>query len=56
MKITKYNYLKVKDLPPYQLYKKWQKATNYSLMDKFGKLSRDKMLADIACTRPGGYK
>lgn len=57
MKLPKYNRLKAKDLPPYQLYKKWQKVTGYSLMDKFGKLSRDKMLKDITtCTRPGGDK
>ncbi|MEW6214109.1 MAG: hypothetical protein AB1478_02725 [Nitrospirota bacterium] len=46
-KIPTYNYLPANELPPYQLYKRWQEATGYSEIDKFGKLSREKMLQDI---------
>ncbi len=46
-KIPEYKYLPLEDLPPYQLYKRWQKATGYNDMDKFGTMPRQKLLDDI---------
>ena len=48
----KYNYLHAKDLPPYQLFKRWQKATKTKSMDKFGTMSRKRLLDDIKKHKP----
>jgi len=51
-RIPKYNYLPATELPPYQLFKRWQKATNTKSMDKFGTISGTRMLADIKRYKP----
>jgi len=51
-RIPAYNYLPADKLPPYQLYKRWQKATKTKGMEKFGTMSRVKMLADIKKHKP----
>ena len=50
--IPTYNHLPAKDLPPYQLYKRWQKATKTKSMSRFGIISRREMLADIKRLKP----
>ena len=51
-RIPTYKYELAKDLPPYQLFKRWQKATGTKGMTKFGAISRAKMLADIKKYKP----
>jgi len=51
-RIPKYNYLPAKELPPYQLFKRWQKATKTKGMEKFGTMSRSRMIADIKNYKP----
>jgi len=51
-RIPKYNYLPAKELPPYQLFKRWQLATRTKSMEKFGTMSKAKLLADIKKWRP----
>ena len=51
-KIPKYNNYPAGELPPYQLFKRWQKATNTKSMAKFGTISKAKMLADIKKYKP----
>ncbi len=51
-KIPAYNYLPADELPPYQLFKRWQKATKTKGMEKFGTISGTKMLADIKKYKP----
>ena len=48
----KYNYLPAKELPPYQLFKRWQKATETKSMAQFGTISKIRMLYDIKKYRP----
>jgi len=47
-----YSHVPAKDLPPYQLFKRWQKATGVKSMGLFGTLSEKKMLADIKKHNP----
>lgn len=47
-RIPEYKNLPDAEVPPYQLYKRWQEATGYTSMDKFGALSGKFMLSDIA--------
>ncbi len=51
-KIPTYNHLPADEIPPYQLFKRWQKATKTKSMEKFGTMSRQKTLADIKKYRP----
>ena len=51
-RIPKYDYLPAKALPPYQLFKRWQKATGTKSMDQFGTISADKMFTDIRKYKP----
>ena len=51
-RIPAYNYLSAQELPPYQLFKRWQKATKTKSMEKFGTLSRARLLADIKKYKP----
>ena len=51
-KIPAYNYLPADKLPPYQLFKRWQKATKTRSMERFGTISGAKMLADIKKHKP----
>lgn len=46
-KIPEYKNVPSEKLPPYQLFKRWQKATHTSSMEQFGWISGDKMLLDI---------
>jgi hypothetical protein len=51
-RIPLYNYLPATELPPYQLFKRWQKAMNTTDMSQFGFMSKDKMLSDIELNNP----
>ena len=51
-KIPAYNHLPAHKLPPYQLFKRWQKATMTKNMELFGTLSEKRMLADIKKHKP----
>ena len=55
-KIPTYKDVSAKDLPPYQLFKRWQKATGTTSMTKFGVISKAKMLADIKKYKPSLLK
>ncbi|MDD5453948.1 MAG: hypothetical protein PHW62_00410 [Candidatus Ratteibacteria bacterium] len=46
-KEPKYKGMPAEELPPYQLYKLWQKVTGYSSMDRFGSLPRAEALEAI---------
>ena len=50
-RIPEYNHIPDSEAPPYQLYKRWQKATGYQSMDKFGTLGRKQMLFELAETK-----
>ena len=52
IKIPAYNNIPAHKLPPYQLFKRWQKATKTKNMDKFGTMSRSRLLADIKRYKP----
>ena len=47
-----YKNVPAKDLPAYQLFRRWQKATGTTSMTKFGTISKAKMLADIKKYEP----
>ncbi len=51
-RIPKYNHLPAHELPPYQLFKRWQTATKTSTMAQFGSLTRIEMLASIKKYKP----
>ena len=55
-RISVYKNVPAKDLPAYQLFKRWQKATGTSSMTKFGVISKAKMLADIKKYKPALLK
>ncbi len=45
-----YKNLHDEELPPFQLYKRWQKVTGYTSMDRFG--SRQEALDAIKRAKP----
>jgi len=51
-RMPEYNYLLAKDLPPYQLFKRWQRATATKSDKLFGYISRARMLSDIERCKP----
>ena len=55
-RIPQYNYLPANELPAYQLFKRWQKATGTKSMEKFGTMNRDRILADIKKYKPALLK
>lgn len=51
-RIPEYKYLPARELPPYQLFKRWQKATQTQSDELFGILSRRRILSDIRKAKP----
>jgi hypothetical protein len=47
-----YKNLPDEELPPFQLYKRWQTATGYTSMDRFGSLPRQEALDAIKRAKP----
>jgi hypothetical protein len=47
-----YKNLPDEELPPFQLYKRWQKVTGYTSMDRFGSLPRQEALDAIKRAKP----